>query len=99
MNDVGGRDEADGETRNRDGLRKKSSAQTAELWKTLVLTSLLGFIKVKPGHSGELSYAIILNPYQVIKFHHKNKTAGMREDLFNGPLQRANEIGANDLDD
>ena len=59
----------------------------------------LGFVQVKPGPSGELSYAIILNPYQVIKLHHKNKTAGMREDLFNGLLQRANEIGANDLDD
>ncbi|MGD0259700.1 MAG: hypothetical protein ABSD29_07720 [Verrucomicrobiota bacterium] len=59
----------------------------------------LGFIEVKPGPSGELSYAIILNPYQIIKFHYKKKTPGMREDLFNALLQRANEIGANDLDD
>ena len=59
----------------------------------------LGFIQVKPGPSGELSYAIILNPYQVIKLHYKKKTPGMREDLFNALLQRANEIGANDLDD
>src|SRR6266404_3346450 len=60
---------------------------------------VLKFIEVKPGPSGELSYAIILNPYHVVKYHYKTETPGMREDLFNALLQRANEIGADDLDD
>lgn len=58
----------------------------------------LGFIDVKSGPSGPFSYALILNPYQVIKNHHEKKTAGMRDDLFNALLQRSIDIGANDLD-
>ena len=58
----------------------------------------LYFIDIKPGPSGEMSYAIILNPYEVIKQHHQRKTAGLREDLYNALLQRAIEIGADDFD-
>jgi hypothetical protein len=58
----------------------------------------LGFIDTKPGPSGQLSYALIWNPYDVVEQHYKKRTAGMREDLYNALLQRANEIKADDLD-
>ena len=76
------------------------SGQRAEqTWTDRIrILAQLGFIDVKPGPSGELSYALIWNPYHVVKAHYKAKTPGMREDLFNALIQRANEIGADDLD-
>jgi len=57
----------------------------------------LGFISVKPGPSGPLSYCLILSPYRVIRDHHKKQTPGLTDDLYNALLARASEIGAEDL--
>lgn len=58
----------------------------------------LGFIETKPGPSGDLSYALILNPYQVIKRHHAKKHSGITEAAYNALQQRAIDIGADDLE-
>jgi hypothetical protein len=57
----------------------------------------LGFIATQPGPSGPLSYAIILNPYKVIKRLHAQQAAGLTADLYNTLLARSIEIGADDL--
>ncbi|GFE77724.1 hypothetical protein [Novosphingobium sp. TCA1] len=57
----------------------------------------LGFIDVKSGPTGPLSYAVFFNPYHVIrKFYLKGKVP---EDQYRALEIRANEIGASDLDD
>jgi hypothetical protein len=57
----------------------------------------LGFIGVKPGPLGELSYAVIYNPYHVIK---RAYLAGkVHENKWQALVIRANEVGAFDLDD
>ena len=58
----------------------------------------LGFIEIKPGPSGELSYALLLNPYHVVKKHRENKNLGITEAAYNALQQRAIDIGADDLD-
>lgn len=69
------------------------------IWKDRIRTlAALGFIDIKPGPSGELSYALILNPYQVIQQHHHRKNPGVTADAYNALQQRATEIGADDLD-
>lgn len=63
-------------------------------WKQkLDILSGLGFINLKSGPSGPASYALIWNPYLVIKWHHENKSVGLREDKFNALVARALEIG------
>lgn len=57
----------------------------------------LGFIKIQAGPSGGMSYALILNPYFVIRRLHERKTPGLREDKYNGLVDRAGEIGAEDF--
>jgi hypothetical protein len=57
----------------------------------------LGFIGVKPGPLGDLSYAVIYNPYHVIK---RAYLAGrVLENKWQGLVIRANEVSAFDLDD
>lgn len=59
----------------------------------------LGFIDVKEGPSGSISYALIKNPYLVIK---KLRTAGhpgLRADKYNALIERCIEIGETSLDD
>lgn len=75
------------------------SGQRAEqTWQTRVrLLADLGFIQVKPGPAGPLGYALLLNPYRVIK-RLKAERPGFPEDLFNALVQRAIEIGAKDLE-
>jgi hypothetical protein len=75
------------------------TGQRAELtWKGRIrLLAELGFIDVKPGPSGDMSYALIWNPYLVIKEHWKNKKPGFTEDLWNALVQRTIQIGAKDL--
>lgn len=58
----------------------------------------LGFIDVQPGPSGELSYALVLNPYRVIKGLHEKKTPGITAELYNALAARAISIGADDLE-
>lgn len=58
----------------------------------------LGFIDVREGPSGPMSYALIYNPYLVIRRLHAQKRTGVREDKYNALLERAGEISASDLD-
>ncbi len=71
------------------------SAQRAErTWKQkLDILAGLHFINLKSGPSGPASYALIWNPYLVIKYHHEQKTVGLREDKYNALVARALEIG------
>ena len=39
----------------------------------------LRFIDIKSGATGSASYALLWNPYVVIKLHHDNKNDGLRE--------------------
>jgi hypothetical protein len=57
----------------------------------------LGFIDVKAGPSGPLSYALILNPYRVIQKHFTEKRAGLRQDKYYALIQRAGEIRADEF--
>jgi hypothetical protein len=57
----------------------------------------LGFIAVKPGPLGDLSYAVIHNPYHVIK---RAYLAGqVQENKWQALVIRANEVSAFDTDD
>jgi hypothetical protein len=57
----------------------------------------LGFLDVKPGPFGPLSYALFWNPYHVIRKHYEH--GKVREDKWQALVFRANEIGADDLDE
>lgn len=71
------------------------STQRAERTWRLKLDTLAGlsFIDLKSGPSGPASYALIWNPYFVIKRHHDQKSPGLREDKYNALVARALEIG------
>jgi hypothetical protein len=56
----------------------------------------LGFIDIKEGPSGPISYVLIFNPYLVIREH--NDAGLIPGALFNSLTQRMIEIGAHDLD-
>jgi hypothetical protein len=58
----------------------------------------LGFIDLQPGPSGPMSYALILNPYLVIRRLRYEGNPGVREDKYNALIERAGEIGATDFD-
>jgi len=76
-----------------------SGQRAVQTWTDRVkILHRLGFINVKPGPSGDLSYAVILNPYKVIKEMIKEGGPAIAEALMTGLIQRANEIGANDLE-
>lgn len=57
----------------------------------------LGFIDVKEGPIGELSYALVWNPLHILKRAYLNGLVPERK--WQALLIRANEIGAKDLDD
>lgn len=68
-------------------------------WRSRMKTlAELGFIDIKEGPSGPLSYALIFNPYLVIRRLHDQKHPGVREDKFNALIERACEISAADFD-
>ena len=57
----------------------------------------LGFIEVKEGPSGPVSYILINNPYMALK---KLREEGkIFERFWNALMERMIDIGANDLDD
>lgn len=56
----------------------------------------LGFIDIKEGPSGPISYVLLFNPYHVVHAHYEN--GHVNEAFFNSLKQRMIEIGANDLD-
>jgi len=63
-------------------------------WKArLQILADLHFISLKEGPSGPASYALLLNPYKVIKWHYEMKRPGLRHDKYNALLERAIEIG------
>ena len=57
----------------------------------------LGFIDLKSGPLGDMSYAVFFNPYHIIKRAYLRKLVA--EDKYRALVIRANEIGAFDLDD
>lgn len=57
----------------------------------------LGFIGLKSGPLGDLSYAVFYNPYHVIKRAFLAK--GVQERKWQALMVRANEVGAFDTDD
>jgi hypothetical protein len=57
----------------------------------------LGFIDIKSGPLGDMSYAIFFNPYHVIKRAYLR--GEVNEDKYRALVIRANEISAFDLDD
>jgi hypothetical protein len=57
----------------------------------------LGFIGVKPGSSGPVTYILLLNPHLVIRDHYAKGTPGLTEGTYNALLARALEIGARDM--
>lgn len=57
----------------------------------------LRFIDIKPGKSGSISHVLIWNPHLAIRWHHEQKTLGLVEANFNALLERAVDIGANDM--
>ena len=60
----------------------------------------LHFIDIKAGKSGPISQVLIWNPHKIIRWHKGAKTPGLVEANYNGLIERAAEIGANDfLDD
>lgn len=59
----------------------------------------LGFIKIKGGQAGQLSHALIMNPYLVIKKMYQDGQPGLSRDKYDALVERAIEIGATDLDD
>jgi len=56
----------------------------------------LGFINIKPGASGPLTYVIILNPYHVIRRLWEANTPGLTEAKYNSLIDRSGEVGADD---
>lgn len=59
----------------------------------------LNFIDIQPGRSGDISHVLIWNPHRVIRMHHERKTAGLVQANYNALVERALDIGANDMFD
>ncbi|MFN5083259.1 hypothetical protein [Brevundimonas sp.] len=57
----------------------------------------LGFIKIAPGPAGDLGYALLMNPYKVIKNHKNAGTPGLLSSRYTSLIMRAQETGADDL--
>lgn len=55
----------------------------------------LGFISLAPGPSGDCSYALIFNPYLVIKDHYDKKK--VEKDKYNSLLARASDVSDDSL--
>lgn len=57
----------------------------------------LGFIDIKAGRSGPMSFALIYNPHRVIRWHKEQGTPGLTEGSYNALLEWALDIGAKDM--
>jgi len=57
---------------------------------------VLGFIDLKPGPFGALSYVLIWNPYHVIRRLWEKNTPGLTESKYNALIDRSGEIGGDD---
>lgn len=58
----------------------------------------LGFIRTAAGPRGGLSHAAIPNPHLVVRRLYAAKMAGLTASSYNTLVQRANEIGATDME-
>lgn len=58
-----------------------------------------GFIDIKPGAFGDMSYAILLNPYHAIRRHYDADHPGVTEARYIALMARCHEIRAEDLDE
>lgn len=68
-------------------------------WKVrLKLLEELGFIRLASGSSGDCSYALLLNPYHVIKARYESKTGGVRGDKYNALVARSLDIDDESLE-
>lgn len=77
-----------------------SGQRAQKTWtERMKLLESFGFIETKPGPEGELSYAVVFNPYRVLKKLFEAKTDVFEEADYNALVQRMNEIGATDLDE
>ena len=71
-----------------------TSERAERTWKgRLKILHELGFIDLKSGPSGPASYALIWNPYRVVRRHHESGADGLREDKYNALVARAIELG------
>lgn len=69
-------------------------------WKKRVLVlQKLGFIELATGPSGPVSYALIFNPYKIIKKHAEKKGSLIQKDNYNALIARMSKIGADDLEE
>jgi hypothetical protein len=76
-----------------------SGQRAVNTWKErLKILAELGFIDIKPGPSGDISYVLIYNPYLIIKRLFAEKR-GISQQLYNTLTARAIEIKADDLDE
>ena len=57
----------------------------------------LGFIEIKEGPNGPISYVLVLNPYLVVGEY--NSSGQVNAALYNSLKERMIEIGAQDLDE
>lgn len=65
--------------------------------KRIKILESLGFIRTATGANGQISYALILNPYNVVQTHRGKKTPGLTDRHYNALVIRANEIKADDI--
>jgi hypothetical protein len=75
------------------------SGQRAEYtWAARIkLLEELGFIDVKPGSFGAITYVLLWNPHVVIREHYAKGTPGLTEGTYNALLARALDVGALDM--
>jgi hypothetical protein len=69
-----------------------------QTWSSRIdILNKLGFINVLPGAHGKQSYALLLNPYEVIRKHRTKKNTTISESAYTALVSRAHKIGATDL--
>jgi hypothetical protein len=76
------------------------SGQRAEqTWaERMKILEKLKFIETKPGPEGDLSFAVVLNPYKIINKHFESKRSELDKAAYYALAQRMSDIGATDLD-
>ncbi|MDG1286332.1 MAG: hypothetical protein P8P30_02070 [Rickettsiales bacterium] len=57
----------------------------------------LGFIRTEEGTVGKHSHAVIINPHVALKRLKDKKQAGLTNAAYNALIERANEVGATDV--
>jgi len=74
-----------------------TTSRGPHIWaERLDILQRLGFIKLAPGAQGARSFALIFNPYVVLKT--LKKTGKVSITAYNALLSAANAVGATDLD-